>query len=380
MSDKDFYLSISDIGAFKKCRQLWDYSSGNRRSLRHKTSPRAYLTEGSALHEAIDGQASGQDGKQVAADYLAEERRKMQDAYREENGFDAWDMETEKFDDSVAFVQTLIDQYFEHYDSENPLAEQGLTYLATEVPFKLELPVTTSEGGKVFFVGTWDGVAQDENGKLFLVENKTYKSVPDSAELMFHDQSTGYAVAFHALTEERLTGMLYNGVAKRLIVQPKLLKNGKLSVDKRQSVTSKSYIAALIENDLDPYDEHYTEILDYLRDRESEGDTRFFYRERFYYHDTQLESWYSELLDVAHEMTHDPRIYRTVPFNGCGKSGNDCWYRDLCRAQHGGGDVDWAMERYTTGTYGTMEAMQGAEIDFVVSVESLKRSLRGHEQ
>lgn len=370
------YLSISDIQSFKSCRQKWDYSSGNRQSLRHKATPRLYLTEGSTIHEAIDAQASGGDPREAAQSYIAAERQKMLDAYAESNGFQAWDIELDRFDESAEFVMQLVEQYFDHY-GDDPLKDQGLTYLATEVPFQLELPVEAPSGETVYFVGTWDGVAQDSDGKVFLVENKTYKSLPDSAELMFHDQSTGYAVAFHALTQTRLTGMLYNGIAKRLIVQPKLLKSGKLSVDKRQSVTSKSFIDAILENDLDPYDDDYAEILQTLREREAEGDARFFYQEKFYFSDTQLESWYDELLAVAEEMTNDPKIYRTVPFNGCGKSGADCWFRDICRTEHSGGDTEWVLRGYAVGTYGTMSAMEDASPSFVTSVESLKRTLGG---
>jgi hypothetical protein len=331
-----------------------------------------YLMEGSALHEALDAQAKGDDPLAMAHAYIDNERDKLAEAYAEINAFEPWDIELERFEESAEFVISLINQYFSRYGTENTLSENGLTYLATEVPFQLKLPVTADNGATVYFVGTWDGVAMDDAGKVFLVENKTYSSPPDSSELMFHDQSTGYAVAFHALTNTRLTGMLYNGVSKRLIGEPKLLKNGKLSTDKRQSVTSKSYIAAMQRHGINPYDDYYTDILTYLQERELNGDTRFFYREKFFYSDTQLESWYNELLDVADEMVNGPKIYRTVPFNGCG----DCWFRDLCHTKYAGGDVEQVMKKYTTGTYGTMQAMQDATPTMIASIEQLKASLR----
>lgn len=375
----EILLSVSDIQTFKSCRQKWDFLSGNRQSLRHKATPRLYLSEGSALHEALDAQATGQDYEEVMDGYVEGERARLKAVYEENNGFAAWAIELDTFEESASFVTKLVHQYFDHYGMENPLADQGMTYLATEVPFKLELPVESADGRPVFFVGTWDGVAESEAGNVFLVENKTYSSVPDFAELMFHDQSTGYAVAFYALTGVRMSGMLYNGIAKRLIKEPKLLKNGSLSKDKRQSVTPQSYVAAMMKNDIDVYDEDYTEILNHL-EAQAQQDKRFFYREKFYFQDEQLHSWYDELLAVAHEMTNNPRIYRTVPFNGCGKSGADCWVKDLCQTKHSGGDLAWVKERYTTGTYGTLEAMDGATVDYISSVENLKESLRGLRQ
>ncbi len=178
------------------------------------------------------------------------------------------------------------------------------------------------------------------------------------------------------LTGIRLTGTLYNGIAKQLIKEPKVLASGLPSVDKRQLVTVQSYLNGLQKLGADPFDPRYTEILAYLQERERQGDSRFFHRERIFFNEAQVRSWYRDLELVAMEMINDPVIYRTVPFNGCGPRGQACWFRDLCHTQYDGGDVQHVLDtRYMTGSYGTMLAMQ-TEPDMISSVSELKDFLK----
>ena len=376
------YLSHSDISTFKACRQKWDYSSVNRQSLRHKKTPALYLTEGSGFHEAIEAAVYGRDPFIATKEYLAAEREKVVDAYREETGFEPWPSEMREFDESAELTMAIVRQYFDHYGIEDSLRDQGLTYLAAEIPFKIEITEKVVSGTKldisdpVYYVGTFDGLATDDNGNLWIVENKTYQAKPDVEDLQYHSQCNGYAVAFEMLTGMRLTGILYNGVAKQLIKKPKILTNGLPSTDKRQLVTLQSYLDGLKEAGADPFDPRYFEIIAFLQERERQGDSRFFHREKIFFNEAQVRSWYDDLITVAREMINNPAIYRTVPYNGCGPRGQGCWFRDLCHTQYDGGDVQSVMDaRYVTGSYGTMLAMQ-TEPTVVGSVSELKDFLK----
>lgn len=368
------YLSHSDVSSFKSCRQRWDYSSVNRQSLRHKTTPALYLMEGSGFHDAIEAAVYGQDPIVAAKNYLQAERQKVVDAYREETGFEPWPSEMVTFDESVELTLGVVKQYFDHYGVEDSLKDQGLDYLAAEIPFKIPITLPVAPGNvlEVYYVGTFDGLAADENGNIWVVENKTYQAKPDVEDLQYHSQCNGYAVAFEMLTGMHLTGTLYNGVAKQLIKKPKILTNGLPSTDKRQLVTLQSYLDGLKEAQADPFDPRYFEILAHLQERERQGDSRFFHREKVFFNDAQVRSWYDDLIATASDMVEDPRIYRTVPYNGCGPRGQGCWFRDLCHTQHDGGDVQHVLDtRYMTGTYGTMLAMS-TEPTQVSSIDELK--------
>jgi len=378
-----FYVSPSDMGGFLTCRFKWDLSSPNRQSLRHRSSPRFYLTAGTALHAALESMANGEwtlvDPVSVAKEVIDTEREAKIEAYRHEYGFKPWAQELEQFEADAEFTLDLVSQYFEQYPVGHELDDQGLTYIATEVPFKIDITDKLDDPKRqVFYVGTIDAVAVDENDRLFIVENKSYSAKPESDDLMFHFQSTGYAVAIEMLTGQPIAGGLYNGVAKKLIKPPKVLKSGKISVDKRQSTTSQEFLKTCRAIGANPNSPEYAEFLQFLQARELAGDTRFFYREKFFYNEAQKESWLQDFYKVANEMVGDPRIYRTIPYNGCGKQGSDCWYSDICRSAHSGGDVDYILDkRYTVGSYGTFEEVTGIEPTPVSSIDELKELLRG---
>lgn len=376
------HLSPSDVSAFLKCRYLWDLSSPNRQSLRHRSSPRFYLTAGTALHASIQAMADGYwtltDPVSVAKEVIDAEREAKINAYIHENGFKPWATEMEQFEADAEFTLALVDQYFQEYPAGHELDDQNLTYIATEVPFKIDITDKLDNPGRqVFFVGTIDGVAVDDEDRLFIVENKSYTQKPEVDDLQFHFQSTGYAVAIELLTGQPITGGLYNGVAKKLIKEPKVLKSGKLSVDIRQSVTVASFMSACRKLGQNPNSPQYAGFLQFLQSREEQGDTRFFYREKFFYNEDQKSAWLKDFYEVANEMVDNPRIYRTIPYNGCGKSGNDCWYSDVCRSAHSGGDVDYILgKRYDVGSYGTFQEVEGIEPKPVDSIEDLKELLR----
>lgn len=376
------YFSISDVMTFLQCREKWDLSSPNRQSIRHKAAPRMYLTTGTALHKAIEENAKRGLGyatvspREAAEDFLDQERLAQSEAIKASTGFDPWPLELEDFDRESDFTLRLVDQYFEHYGTENPLADQGLEYLAVEVPFKIDMSAELGIPDS-YFVGTFDGIARDADDRLFLVENKTYSAKPDLQDLQMHFQTTGYAVAWQMLTGIPLTGALYNGVAKKLIKEPRRLKSGSLSTDVSQQTTLARYISAMQSDGLSLDDPKYAKILQKLRDIDRQGDTRFFYREKFYFNETQITSWWVEFAKIVLTMANHPDIYRTVPYNGCGKQGADCWWRDVCFAKHTGKDVDMLLEdRYEVGSYGTIQEVDGITGVMVTSVDELREALR----
>jgi hypothetical protein len=337
---------------------------------------------GTAIHASIETMANGDwmltDPVSVAKDVIDKEREAKIEAYKKEYGFKPWAQEMEQFEADAEFTYALVDQYFQQYPVGHELDDQGLTYIATEVPFKIDITDKLDNPQRqVFYVGTIDAVAVDKDDKLFIVENKTYTAKPESDDLMFHFQSTGYAVAIEMLTGQPITGGLYNGIAKKLIKPPKVLKSGKISVDKRQSTTSQEFLKTCRMLGANPYSPDHAEFLQFLQAREQQGDTRFFYREKFFYNEDQKRTWTEDFYKVANEMVDNPRIYRTIPYNGCGKQGNDCWYSDVCRSAHSGGDVDYILDkRYTVGSYGTFQEVAGIEPHPVSSIEEFKKLLR----
>lgn len=372
------YLSFSEISSFLRCRQQWSFSSANQQSIRHKVSPALYLDLGSAVHKALEAQYAGEDPLQAVDDYMDAQRTIRTEAYVEEFKCKPWPSEMAKFEETAVLARAMVEQYYDHYGTDNPLADQGLTSIGCETPFKIDITdmmwPDNEWGPKVYFCGTIDNIAVDEHANIWTIENKTFSSKPSAEDIQWHFQAQGYAVAVEWLTGLPVAGVLYNGIAKKLITEPKVLKNGLLSVDKRQQTTYDRLAKAIRENGEDESDPRFSEILSHLRALDEQGDTRFFYREKAFFTREQLDAWREDFDNIVREMLDNPRIYRTIPFKGCG----DCWYRDLCETKHSGGDVDYLLSRRYTqdSAYGTIKEVRGVEPQFITSVDDLKEYLR----
>lgn len=371
-------ISVSEINSYLTCRRAWDLSSANRQSLKHKVTPKMYFVIGNAVHEAIDAQASGDDPYEFFEEYVSRERADRRAAYEEVVGSTPWQSEMEEFEDSVNMARRLVDQYFLQYGSENPLEDLGLKYVATEVPFSIPLDGIPS----VNFVGTFDGIATDlaTETKFWLIENKTYDRRPNMADFWRGNQPTGYSWAFRALTGQTPAGMVYNGIAKHLIESPKVLQSGELSTNKQAKVTVKSYLKAIQEGGRDPI--KYHSFLEFLEERERNGDDRFFYREIQAYSNVQLDNWErSTLHPIAAELSEYDMVgpyarHNVYPnYTSC----RGCLVKDLCTAMDLDEDFQAVVDaRYEKKTYGTMTAVSGVTPSPVANAQELVELLRGH--
>lgn len=367
-------ISISDINQYQRCKRAWDISSGNRQSLKHKTTPIMAFVIGSGVHAAIEAQANGDDPLEAFEEYVHDERSSQRSFYESQVGTTPWASEMEKFEQSVNLARTLVKQYFAHYGDENPLEDQGLKYIATEIPFSIELPLVDHAGKPVHFVGTFDAIATDieTESKFFLVENKTSGRKPNLDLIQGSNQFVGYNWAFRALTGHATAGTLYNCILKKEIKSPRVLQSGKLSTDKTANVTLKTFLAAIQYGGHEPT--QYLGYLKFLEERERSGDDRFFLREKFHYTHHQLDEWYSEVLrPVAQEMVGEP--YPSPNYASC----EGCLVKDLCDAMKYGDDVQTIIDnRYEVKTYGTMEAVDGITPTPVGSAEEIVNLLRGN--
>lgn len=343
------HVSISEIGSFLRCRRQWDFTATSRQSLRPKNQSKTFAV-GSAVHAALEYNALGKDWRDGILDYTGDL----------EGGMEEKDLE---------FTQRLSNQYFAHYGESNPLDDQGLRYVGSEVSFKIPLPIFDGDGEPINFVGTWDGVALDSRDRVWLIENKTAAKRADVEALQFNNQVVGYSWAFQVLTGLPVQGVLYNGVIKRLIAPPKQLKNGGFSTDKTASTTAQEFLKAVAASGQDPV--RYLEYLEYL---EAQGYERFFMREKIYPTQMQLENWGKDLHMWVRQMAGEPEIFPTRPWSGCG----DCRVRDLCQATDRGTSVDVLISnKYKTETYATMAAIDRVEPSMVRSTDDLIDVLRG---
>lgn len=84
--------------------------------------------------------------------------------------------------------------------------------------------------------GTIDRVVFDKLGRLWILDYKTAKGA-DTNKLDTDDQISAYMWAFTKLFGQKPYGFIYLQLTKEAVQEPKRLKNGSLSVDKRQKTT-----------------------------------------------------------------------------------------------------------------------------------------------
>lgn len=349
---REVVVSVSEINQYLKCRRAWNLTSNSGRSLRHKVTPKIYFVVGSGVHEAIEANAMGKDPMEALERFIDKERAERIAYYEEQVGSSPWKAELEDFEESAELARNLATQYFKKYGLDNPLESEGLKYLAVEVPFAIPLGIETDEV-TVTLVGTFDGVATDieTESQFFLVENKTATQKPNPERIQTGNQFVGYNWVFRELTGVTPSGTLYNGMLKRLIEPPKVLKSGELSQNKSASVTLGSFMEMVNRGGYDP--EKYFDYIEFLANRENAGDHRFFYREMFYYPESQLDNWGATLYQVVNEMIQ-PGLAIYPNFTSC----DFCTVTDICHAMEYNRDVEAVIEAgYKTGTYGTMEAV-----------------------
>lgn len=371
LKKSEVFVSISEINSYLRCRRSWDITSASRQSLRHKVTPKIYFTVGSGIHEAIEAQATGaKHPMEALEDYINKELQDRVEYYKSEVGQKPWKEELASFNEAADLSRKLAAQYFSNYGWENPLEDQGLEYVAVEVPFAI--PFMTVGETDIVLAGTFDGIATDIETKslFYLVENKTAQVKLEDDAVQYGNQFVGYNWAFRVLTGVSPSGTLLNGIKKREIKHPKVLKSGKLSQDKQASVTLATFLEAL---DLGGYNmEEYLDYIEFLTNREMNGDDRFFFREMYHYSNTQLDRWYESTSAIVSEMVDCPTIYPN--FTSC----QFCTVKDICHAMENDEDVESIVEgRYHRGTYGTMESMRsnGGLLD-VGSSEELIDALR----
>jgi len=368
-------ISITELGRFLRCRRQWWISSPNGMSLKKKGAPQQKFYIGTAFHKACELNAlhPKEDIYELTYDWLNKEADKIAAKYHEQVGTPLSDQEKDLLLESRSMVLGMVQRYFAKYGTDNPIAP--FKYVAPEVSFKIPL----LSDRPVYLVGTIDGVGIDEFGALGVVEHKTFSPGRAKKEVDYEmdAQTMGYQYALWRLTGVMPSWSMYDGVAKAIPVAPRVLRNGKLSVDKSTPTTYALYLQAILDNDEDPDGPRFADILEKLAFQDSAaGADPFFTR---YYVSTKrkaLETFEQNLLSQARDMwvarDDSEKRYPHRPWTGC----SDCDFRDVCDAIQYQEDVDKVAEAsYTIGTYGTAEALKDLTPQTVTDVESLKAAI-----
>ena len=349
-------ISVSDMRNFLRCRRKWDLTSPNRQGLAPLTEA-AYFFVGSAFHRCVE--ESSNVGRSLTAGEIdallyGEVMEGEREAYEFSRGRKMPPIvHNEDYVPLVDQVTNLVTRYQDHYgtDSLGP----DYRYLHTEVV--LRLPIRLTRG---FWRGTIDGVAEHvRTHELYVVEHKTFSRPPNERDYTFDDQTRMYCWSLEQATGERVAGVIYDGMNKKLPTVPRLLNNGTMSLNKNIDTTEATYRAALIAHDLDPA--NYVDQLAHLHAIDVGPDNPFFKRFLVPMDEGVIKTTETQLRQVYEDMTaSNISIYPHRPWNGCG----DCVVRSICDSMMLDEDLGPVMEDYARAVpYGTFRKATQSSLD-----------------
>ena len=330
-------ITVTERGSFRRCRRRWDYSSRSRQGLEPIINAPQLVT-GHLVHATLEhwlnnSEATATQLRQKYVELAAEDIARVKREYREKVGANVSEDELQPHYEQMQTGLEMIANY--HHLWTQPLPD-NYKLLQPEQQVIVDIPDTwhweCDECGRVPLLGadihhelsprchgrmrwqlgqleaTFDSLLADEYGRGWIRECKTYKQRPKKEALRTNDQFLAYIWALEQLQIfDEVGGILYDGLWKRTIKPPRVLKNGTLS-QARQKYTMEDLF-------------HRDTI---VRPRE------------------EIDEFGRNLANEFMDMCLNPRIYPNRRWEGC----FDCPFDRLCTAESRGEDFDYVKETY----------------------------------
>lgn len=318
-------IRTSDRSYFKRCRQLWDFTS----KIRGNWEPlQRYLAFdfGTAMHAGWEAYYDPETWGD-----LPTMRRNAKEAFRLSYAsisekVKVGDLEFElNFNEAIDLGMRMLDYYF----TWAPKVD-NFTPLYREIEF--EVPIPGLEGLAVY-QGRIDLIVEDEYG-YWLVDHKTAAQFSSTQWLALDDQCSSYAWAIRKQLGLEVRGVIYNQARKKPPDLPNVLKNGTFSKNKQQDTTFELYLRAIREAGQEPH--WYRDFLLFLKQNPKE----FCRRTQVSYSPRTLDIVEQRIQKEAWDMIHDPLIYPSPSPMNC----NGCRFFAPCLALMEGADPEPILE------------------------------------
>lgn len=328
-------ISVVERQSWKRCRRMWKLTSFTQENLQAISRAPA-LQLGSMIQDALSTWTEDPQSDplgafaQLSIDAVTTAKQR----YRERNGAVASDMELEGLYKLIELGVAMITNYRDFYKTPLPAhyhaiqTEQralvaipntehwtcpecyydapmfdGLTHILLECP-KCNIELVW---GCDWLRGTIDTFVQDDNGRLYALERKTYGQRPEPSKLQHDDQQLAYDWILHKLFPEQATGILYDGLWKRA-APPKTSKS-KIEPGQPNTMADLFYRNTFIRPP-----EELVEFEEYLA---------------------------RECLDMRYALEND-LIYINRTWMGC----FDCNVSRICDAMSRGEDVEYVVNNF----------------------------------
>lgn len=293
-------ISVTEIGVFKRCRLLWDFSSNKRQNL-VPVQEAPYFFTGRMVHQTLEEwtQRPEDNIEALWAKTLAREIDFYKQRYHDVIGAQPSEAEIDVVMERALLPFEMTRNYKKHW--KTPLPED-FTLVQTEQTCIADIP--TLENFKcadgsigVKLEGTLDGFVYNAKlGRLFVLERKTYERRPQIEILDSNEQFTGYDWLLRLLFPSyEIGGVLYDGLWKR-------------EAPTRGKTFDDLFFRHLVLKDND-----------------------------------ELDRYEENLIRVATDMASAPLIYPNRVWQGCH---DDSQYEKLCLAMMKNDDFDYMRDTY----------------------------------
>lgn len=257
-------ISHSRIRTWRKCAKAHDYKHNQR--LKRK-APAAPLLRGRIIGESLDAITGGKYYQTVLADYA----KRFKKLFREEQ---------EMYGDLIGDSEKILAGYVRYWKDD------GLKYVGTEV--KVEIRLTDD----IVFVGYIDKVVEDAQGRVWIMDHKSNRVIPDEDQRAADQQLVFYGWAYRARETQ---GVVWDYLRTKPPAIPELLKNGQLSRRANIDTDQFTYRKAVTDAGLEMED--YEEFIGTL------DDGRSFFRRVWLPHPPQV------MVDtIVEDMVRDAKV------------------------------------------------------------------------
>lgn len=309
-----FTVSHSKIKTWRRCHAAFDYKYNQNLQPRRKGRP---LVFGSIIHEMIEANANGDEPENVVKKYRKDAKK-------------LFSAEVDEYTKIIDEAHLLMTHYFEYYKKSN-LKFVSIRKKLAEHEFEVPLVKGVNLKGKI------DAFMRDKEDRIWLVEHKSHKEIPNE-DVRFRDLQTvtySHPEVLKAMNLKRLDGVLWDYVRSKPPSIPDLLKSGELSkarIDTFQSI----YKAAIKKNKLNEDD--YKEVLKSLEGSEK----NFFKRIYMPLNSSMAKKLTEDTVQTALEIVERSGFDKTRNIT---KDCSWCSYEPLCRAELTGMDSDYIRKK-----------------------------------
>lgn len=364
-----FTIRTSDRRTFRRCLRKWDFQSSLRGNWQHiGTEQNINFWFGSAIHFSMEdyhGENKFGDPRKAFWAYYqafpADELPMGAEAHYELgmamlSYYLTW---YKRHNDVSGFETALVDPethqlYNPHQVKKTDRMEYAVeqsfilplsTYVAVDVNgnirkafFDVQDPscISFTYNGvecdivPICYHGTMDRIVCDKYGRYWILDYKTAKGA-DTNKLDTDDQISAYLWAFEKWFGIKPYGFIYLQLTKEAVQEPKRLKNGELSVDKKQKTTY-SLLKQEIINDygtVNAAPDKLIQFLNHMASIESPEGDRFIRWDFVKRTPEQIRSTEEHIIGELHHMLWDDLYCYPTPTRDCIW---DCPCRDLCLA------------------------------------------------